>query len=78
MIAANHIDNVAKPDGLTLAWIAPTLYFDQLVSRNEVRYDWAKYIFIGAPAPSSTSCSVTRAAVPSTSPSRKERSIAAP
>lgn len=52
MIAANHIYNVAKPDGLTLAWIAPTLYFDQLVSRKEVRYDWAKYTFIGAPAPS--------------------------
>jgi tripartite-type tricarboxylate transporter receptor subunit TctC len=43
---------VAKPDGLTLGWIAPTLYFDQLVGRKEVQYDWAKYTFIGSPSPS--------------------------
>ena len=29
MIAANYVYGVAKPDGLTLGWIAPTLYFDQ-------------------------------------------------
>ncbi|MBM4299838.1 MAG: hypothetical protein FJ143_19005, partial [Deltaproteobacteria bacterium] len=52
MIAANYVYGVAKPDGLTLGWIAPTLYFDQLVARREVKYDWAKYSFIGTPAPS--------------------------
>jgi tripartite-type tricarboxylate transporter receptor subunit TctC len=52
MIAANYVYGVAKPDGLTLGWIAPTLYFDQLVGRKEVRYDWAKYSFIGSPAQS--------------------------
>ncbi|MGH7817146.1 MAG: Bug family tripartite tricarboxylate transporter substrate binding protein [Candidatus Binatia bacterium] len=52
MIAANYVASVAKPDGLTLGWIAPTLYFDQLVGRKEVQYDWAKYSFIGSPAPS--------------------------
>jgi hypothetical protein len=30
MIAANHVYGVAKPDGLTLGWILPSLYFDQL------------------------------------------------
>ena len=49
MIAANYVASVAKPDGLTLGWIAPTLYFDQLVGRKEVQYDWAKYSFIGSP-----------------------------
>jgi tripartite-type tricarboxylate transporter receptor subunit TctC len=49
MIAANYTYNVAKPDGLTLGWIAPALYFDQLVGRKEVQYDWAKYNFIGSP-----------------------------
>jgi tripartite-type tricarboxylate transporter receptor subunit TctC len=39
MIAANYVFTVAKPDGLTLGWIAPTLYFDQLVGRKEVQYD---------------------------------------
>jgi tripartite-type tricarboxylate transporter receptor subunit TctC len=52
MIAANYVASVAKPDGLTLGWIAPTLYFDQLVGRKEVQYDWAKYSFIGSPSPS--------------------------
>jgi tripartite-type tricarboxylate transporter receptor subunit TctC len=52
MIAANHVYNVAKPDGLTLGWIAPTLYFDQLVGRKEVKYDWAKYSFVASPSPS--------------------------
>ncbi len=44
--------SVAKPDALTLGWIAPTLYFDQLVGRKEVQYDWATYSFIGSPSES--------------------------
>jgi tripartite-type tricarboxylate transporter receptor subunit TctC len=52
LIAANYVFTVAKPDGLTLGWIAPTLYFDQLVARKEAQYDWAKYSFIGSPAQS--------------------------
>src|SRR2546427_10114063 len=43
MIAANHVYGVAKPDGLTLGWILPSLYFDQLVGRKEAQFDWAKY-----------------------------------
>jgi len=42
MIAANYVFSVAKPDGLTLGWIAPTLYFDQHVGRKEVQYDWGQ------------------------------------
>ena len=52
MIAANYVFSVAKPDGLTLGWIAPTLYFDQIVGRKEVQYDWSKYSFIGSPSES--------------------------
>ena len=52
MIAANYVYGVAKADGLTLGWIGPTLYFDQMVGRKEVKYDWAKYTFIGSPSPS--------------------------
>ncbi|HSK31656.1 MAG TPA: tripartite tricarboxylate transporter substrate-binding protein [Candidatus Limnocylindria bacterium] len=52
MIAANYVYGVAKPDGLTLGWISPTLYFDQIVKRKEVRYDWARYSFIGTPVQS--------------------------
>jgi tripartite-type tricarboxylate transporter receptor subunit TctC len=52
MIAANYVYGVVKPDGLTLGWIAPTLYFDQLVGRKEPQYDWGKYSFIGSPVQS--------------------------
>jgi tripartite-type tricarboxylate transporter receptor subunit TctC len=49
-IAANHVYNVAKPDGLTLIGsIVPSLYFDQLVGRKEVQYDWSKFVWIGSP-----------------------------
>src|SRR3990170_8943485 len=52
MIAANYVFTVAKPDALTLGWIAPTLYFDQIVGRKEIQYDWSKYSFIGSPSES--------------------------
>lgn len=39
MIAANHLYNVAKPDGLTLGMISTAIYFDQLAGRKEVQFD---------------------------------------
>jgi tripartite-type tricarboxylate transporter receptor subunit TctC len=47
MIAANHVYNVAKPDGLTIAAINAGLYFEQLIGRPEVKFDWTKYTWIG-------------------------------
>jgi len=49
MIAANHVYNVAKPDGLTLGSIAPGLYLAQLTGNKEVKFDWAKFTWIGTP-----------------------------
>jgi len=48
MIAANYIYNVAKPDGLTLGAIGPSLYIDQLVGKKEVQFDWAKFGWVGS------------------------------
>ena len=48
MIAANHVYNVAKPDGLTLASIGPSLYLDQVVGKKEVQFDWAKFGWVGS------------------------------
>jgi tripartite-type tricarboxylate transporter receptor subunit TctC len=48
MIAANYIYNVAKPDGLTLGSIGPSLYLDQLIGKKEVHFDWAKFGWIGS------------------------------
>jgi tripartite-type tricarboxylate transporter receptor subunit TctC len=47
MIAANYIYTVAKPDGMTLGAINAGLYFEQLVGRAEVKFDWPKYTWVG-------------------------------
>lgn len=52
LIAANQVYNVSKPDGLTLGAIFPALYFDQLIKRPEVKFDWAKWNWIGSPVTS--------------------------
>jgi tripartite-type tricarboxylate transporter receptor subunit TctC len=49
MIAANYVYKVAKPDGLTLGGIRAGLYFDQLVGRKEVQFDWSKFTWLGTP-----------------------------
>ncbi|MGB7951872.1 MAG: tripartite tricarboxylate transporter substrate-binding protein [Candidatus Binatia bacterium] len=48
-VAANYVYAVAKPDGLSLGAFNPALYFDQLVGRPEVKFDWAKFTWIGSP-----------------------------
>jgi len=52
MIAANYVYNVANPDGLTLGAIFPALYFDQIVGRPEVKFDWSKFAWLGSPVTS--------------------------
>jgi len=47
--AANDIYNVAKPDGLTIGFVTPGLYFNQLTDMKEVKFDWAKFSWIGSP-----------------------------
>src|SRR5262245_434317 len=49
MIAANYVYKVAKSDGLTLGGIRSGLYFDQLVGRKEVQFDWTKFAWLGSP-----------------------------
>src|SRR6266508_4264737 len=40
MIAANYVHNVARQDGLTIGAIFPALYFDQIIVRPQVNFDW--------------------------------------
>jgi tripartite-type tricarboxylate transporter receptor subunit TctC len=49
VVAANYVYGIAKPDGLTLGAFNPALYFDQLVGRPEVKFDWSKFSWIGSP-----------------------------
>jgi len=48
IIGANYLYNVSKPDGLTIGAIQPSIYFNQLMQQKEVRYDWAKFAWIGS------------------------------
>jgi len=48
LIATNQVYNLGKTDGLTLGAIYPALYFDQLLKKPEVKYDWSKMPWIGS------------------------------
>ncbi|HEX6769083.1 MAG TPA: tripartite tricarboxylate transporter substrate-binding protein, partial [Candidatus Binatia bacterium] len=47
LVAANYVFSVAKPDGLTLLAPNPNIYVDQLVGRPEIKFDWAKFSWLG-------------------------------
>src|SRR4026207_2494151 len=47
MIATNYIYNVPRPEGLTIGAVNAGLYFEQLIGRAEVNFDWAKFKRIG-------------------------------
>jgi tripartite-type tricarboxylate transporter receptor subunit TctC len=49
LVAANHVYNVAKPDGLSLVMTHYNFYMDQLVGRKEVQFDARKFGWIGSP-----------------------------
>ena len=49
LTAANYLYSVAKPDGLTLGFFTPGLFFNQLIGSKEVQFDWAKFAWIGSP-----------------------------
>jgi len=48
LITANHVYNIGKPDGLTFGSVLPSLYFDQLLGRKEVQFDWPKFTWLGS------------------------------
>jgi tripartite-type tricarboxylate transporter receptor subunit TctC len=49
IVAANHVYSVAKPDGLTLGFVSPTIYIEQLAGRKEIQHDWLKFSHVGSP-----------------------------
>lgn len=58
MVAANYIYGVGKSDGLTLGLIAPALFFNQIGGQKEVKFDWAKFAWIGSPEETSEMLSI--------------------
>jgi tripartite-type tricarboxylate transporter receptor subunit TctC len=49
VIAANYLFKIAKGDGLTIGVVSRALYFDQLIGRQEVQFDWTKFTWVGSP-----------------------------
>lgn len=48
LVAANHLFNISKPDGLTILAVSRANYLDQMVGRAEVRVDFRKLGWIGS------------------------------
>jgi tripartite-type tricarboxylate transporter receptor subunit TctC len=56
IIAANHIYNRVKPDGLTIgAWAAP-LVLQHVMGNPAVQFDGRKFGYVGVPSPYETVC----------------------
>jgi len=56
LIAANHLYNRAKPDGLTIgAWAAP-LVLQQIMGNDAAQFDGRKFGYLGVPSPYDTVC----------------------
>jgi tripartite-type tricarboxylate transporter receptor subunit TctC len=48
VVAANHLFNIAKSDGLTIAAMSRANYIEQMVGRPEVKTDFRKLSWIGS------------------------------
>lgn len=61
LIAANHIDKVAKPDGLTVGKWASGLIRQELMGRKDIEFDSRKFGWVGAPGQDHLVCTVAKA-----------------
>jgi tripartite-type tricarboxylate transporter receptor subunit TctC len=48
IIGTNYIYGLAKSDGSVIGAIQPSMYFNQLLKQPEVKYDWAKFNWLGS------------------------------
>jgi tripartite-type tricarboxylate transporter receptor subunit TctC len=54
MIEANHVYNIAKPDGLTIGTLHGGILYVQLAKAEGVKFDLTKYAWIGSASSEST------------------------
>jgi len=59
-IAANHMFKVARPDGLTIATFVGPLLLSKLYDRPGAEFDALRFEYIGQPARTSPSCTLTK------------------
>lgn len=60
IIAANHLYNRAKPDGLTVAAWASPLILQQIMGNDAIKFDARKIGWVGIPGPYDTACHFNR------------------
>src|SRR5262245_56450433 len=51
--AAQSVDSGAEADGQAVDVPNAALYFEQLVKRNELQFDWSKFSWVGSMPPTS-------------------------
>ncbi len=61
LIAANHVYQVAKPDGLTMGHFSGVLFLGQILGQKGIEFDGLKFEHIGAPAKIDAACAFTKA-----------------
>jgi tripartite-type tricarboxylate transporter receptor subunit TctC len=60
IIAANHLYNRVKPDGLTIAAWASPLILQQIMGNEATKFDGRKVGWVGIPGPYDTACHFNR------------------
>ncbi|MBI2087298.1 MAG: hypothetical protein HYT78_00990 [Deltaproteobacteria bacterium] len=61
LITANHVYNVAKPDGLSIGNFIGGLLVGQILGRPGIQFDALKFEYVGAPTKEKYVCALTKA-----------------
>jgi len=48
LIGTNYVYGIAKSDGTVIGALQPSMYFNQLLKQPEVKYDWARFNWLGS------------------------------
>jgi tripartite-type tricarboxylate transporter receptor subunit TctC len=61
LVAANHVYNVAKPDGLTILNFHGNQVVNQVIGKPGIEFDARKFEYIGIPTQDNVACAFTKA-----------------
>lgn len=61
LVAANHVYNVAKPDGLTMGHFIGGFFLGQVLGQAGIEFDARKFEFVGAAVTEDVVCALTKA-----------------
>jgi len=61
LLAANHVYNVAKPDGLTILNFHGNQVINQVIGKPGIEFDARKFDYIGLPTQDNVACAFTKA-----------------